>query len=83
MRLLRIKLLGAKMDLNSFIGNNERQIYKITFILSESKITRFISASSKDNAKYLLEQEIKKENSGDKFKVLDIKELTNKPVEVI
>ena len=71
------------MDLNSFIGNTEKQIYKITFILAESKITRFISAHSQENAKYLLEEQIRKESHGAKLKVLDIKEITKKLAEVI
>lgn len=66
------------MDLNSFIGNNDKRLFKIKFLSAETKITRFISAYSKENAKYLLEQEIKKDYPGAKSKILDIKDLSQK-----
>ena len=66
------------MDLNSFLGNNDKRIFKIKFLSAETKITRFISAFSKDNAKYLLEQEIKKEGESAKIKILEIKDLSQK-----
>ena len=69
------------MDLNSFLGSTQKTIYKITFLLAESKIIRFISAHSQENAKYLLEEQIRKECHGAKLKVLDVKDITKKPSE--
>jgi hypothetical protein len=66
------------MDLNNFIGNNEKRNYKITYLLAETKIKRFVSATSKENAKYLLEQDIKKECPDTKFKILEIEDITKK-----
>ncbi len=66
------------MDLNSFISNAEKRIYKITYNIAESRITRFLTASSKENAKYLLEQDFKKDNPESKFKIISIEDLAQK-----
>ena len=71
------------MDLNSFLGNTDKRIFKLTFLSAETKIIRFISAYSKENAKYLLEQEIKKDYLGAKSKIIDIKDLSQKEEKVV
>ena len=71
------------MDLNSFInGDKEKTLYKITFLLDEEKIKRFVYAYSKDNAKYQFEQDIKKEHPDKKVKIVEIK-LIEKKTKVI
>ena len=65
------------MDLNNFISNVEKRLYKVTFLLSE-KIKRFVRACSKENAKYLIEQDLRNENRGDKFKILDVEDISKK-----
>ena len=81
--LLRKISIKDKMDLNKFVGNNEKRIYKITFMLSESKIKRFVYGTSKENAKYVLEQDIKKENHDEKFKMIDIEDITDKHAKLV
>ena len=66
------------MDLNNFLSDVERKLYKITYFLADSKIKRFVRASSKENAKYLLEQDIKKQNDNEKFKIVDIEDISEK-----
>ena len=66
------------MDLNNFMSEVERRLYKVTFILADSKIKRFIRACSKDNAKYLVEQDLKNENQNDNFKIVDVEDITEK-----
>ena len=69
------------MDLTSFINNVEKRIYKVTFLLAESKIKRFITASSKENATYLVEQDVKKENPKEKLKIIAVEDLAKKQQE--
>ena len=66
------------MDLNNFISNVEKRLYKVTFLLSDEKIKRFVRACSKENAKYLVEQDLRNENRGDKFKILDVEDISKK-----
>lgn len=66
------------MDLNNFMSEVERRLFKVTFILADSKIKRFVRACSKENAKYLVEQDLKKENHNDKFKIIDVEDITEK-----
>ena len=66
------------MDLNSFMSDVERRLYKVTYILSDEKIKRFVRACSKENAKYLIEQDLRNENRGDKFKILDVEDISKK-----
>ena len=66
------------MDLNNFISNVEKRLYKVTFLLSDEKIKRFVRACSKENAKYLIEQDLRNENRGDKFKILDVEDISKK-----
>ena len=66
------------MDLNNFISNVEKRLYKVTYILSDEKIKRFVRACSKENAKYLIEQDLRNENRGDKFKILDVEDISKK-----
>ena len=75
---LREKFLTVKMDLNNFISNVEKRLYKVTFLLSDEKIKRFVRACSKENAKYLIEQDLRNENRGDKFKILDVEDISKK-----
>jgi len=48
------------MDLNNFLSEVERHLYKVSFNLSDEKIKKFVRACSKENAKYLVEQGLKK-----------------------
>ena len=66
------------MDLNNFISNVEKRLYKVTFLLSDEKIKRFVRACSKENAKYLIEQDLRNENRGDKFTILDVEDISKK-----
>ena len=66
------------MDLNNFLSEVERHLYKVSFTLADEKIKRFVRACSKENAKYLIEQDIKKENPYEKFKITDIEDITEK-----
>ena len=66
------------MDLNNFISNVDKRLYKVTFLLSDEKIKRFVRACSKENAKYLIEQDLRNENRGDKFKILDVEDISKK-----
>ena len=66
------------MDLNNFLSDVERKLYKVTFMRAEEKIKRFIRATSEENAKYLLEQDIKKENYNDKFRIIDVEDISQK-----
>ena len=66
------------MDLNNFISNVEKRLYKVTFLLSDEKIKRFVRACSKENAKYLIEQDLKIENRHEKFKITDVEDITEK-----
>ena len=66
------------MDLNNFMSDVERRLYKVTFILADEKIKRFVRACSKENAKYLIEQDLRNENRGDKFKILDVEDISKK-----
>ncbi len=66
------------MDLNNFLSEVERRLYKVSFILSDEKIKRFVRACSKENAKYLIEQDLKKENRDEKFKITDVEDITEK-----
>lgn len=66
------------MDLNNFISDVERKLYKVTFIFADEKIKRFVRACSKENAKYLLEQDVKKENRVERFRIIDIEDISNK-----
>ena len=67
------------MDLNSFIGETEKkEIYKVTYMLGNEKIKRFVSAYSEKNAKYQLEQDLKKEYPGKKIKILEVKLIEKK-----
>ena len=56
----------------------ERRLYKVTFILSDEKIKRFVRACSKENAKYLVEQDLKNENRNDNFKIVDVEDISEK-----
>ena len=70
------------MDLNSFIGESkDKGNYKLTFMLDNQKIKRFVSAYSKENAKYQLEQDLKKEYPNKKSKILEVKKIEKKMVE--
>ena len=66
------------MDLNNFISNVEKRLYKVTFLLSDEKIKRFVRACSKENAKYLIEQDLRSENRDEKFKIIDVEDISNK-----
>ena len=62
------------MDLNSFIGENtKKETYKISFMIENKKIKRFLSGNSKENAKFLLEQDLKKEYPGKKITISEVK----------
>ena len=71
------------MDLNKFIPESERRIYKITFMLSEAKIKRFVYGTSKENAKYVLGQDIKKESPDEKLKIINIEDITDKHAKIV
>ncbi len=66
------------MDLNNFISEVERRLYKVTYILSDEKIKRFVRACSKENAKYLIEQDLRNENRDEKFKIIDVEDISKK-----
>ena len=66
------------MDLNNFISGVEKRLFKVTYILSDSKIKRFVRACSKENAKYLVEQDLKSENHNEKFKITDVEDISDK-----
>ena len=66
------------MDLNNFMPEAERRLYKVTFILSDEKIKRFVRACSKENAKYLVEQDLRSENRDEKFKIIDAEDISEK-----
>ena len=66
------------MDLNNFMSEVERRLYKVSFVLSDEKIKRFVRACSKENAKYLIEEDLKKENHNEKFKITDVEDITEK-----
>ena len=66
------------MDLNNFMSEVERHLYKVSFTLADEKIKRFIRACSKENAKYLIEQNLKNENRDEKFKITDVEDITEK-----
>ena len=66
------------MDLNNFLSDVERKLYKVTFMRAEEKIKRFVRATSEENAKYLLEQDIKMENHNDKFRIIDVEDISQK-----
>ena len=66
------------MDLNNFLSEVERKLYKVTFMRSDEKVKRFVRATSEENAKYLLEQDIKKENYNDKFRIIDVEDISQK-----
>ncbi|MBI3035731.1 hypothetical protein HYY71_05410 [Candidatus Woesearchaeota archaeon] len=66
------------MDLNSFMSDVERRLYKVTYILSDEKIKRFVRACSKENAKYLVEQDLKNENPDEKLKIIDVEDISKK-----
>ena len=62
------------MDLNSFIETSkERENYKVTYALGNQKIKRFVSGYSKENAKHLVEQDLKKEHPGKKIIISEVK----------
>ena len=56
----------------------ERRLYKVTYILSDEKIKRFVRACSKENAKYLIEQDLRNENRDEKFKIIDVEDISKK-----
>ena len=66
------------MDLNNFLSEVERKLYKVTFMRSDEKVKRFVRATSEENAKYLLEQDIKMENRNDKFRIVDVENISQK-----
>lgn len=66
------------MDLNNFMPEAERRLYKVTFILSDEKIKRFVRACSKENAKYLVEQDLRNETRDEKFKIIDVEDISEK-----
>ena len=66
------------MDLNNFMSEVERRLYKVSFVLSDEKIKRFVRACSKENAKYLVEQDLKSEHRDEKIKVTDIEDISAK-----
>ena len=75
---IREKFLTVKMDLNNFMSDVERRLYKVTFFLSDEKIKRFVRACSKENAKYLIEQDLRNENRDEKFKIIDVEDISKK-----
>ena len=66
------------MDLNNFMSDVERRLYKVTYILSDEKIKRFVRACSKENAKYLVEQDLRSENPDEKLKIIDVEDISKK-----
>ena len=56
----------------------EKRLYKVTYILSGDKIKRFVRACSKENAKYLVEQDLKSEHRDEKIKVTDVEDISAK-----
>jgi len=66
------------MDLNNFMSDVEKRLYKVTYILSGDKIKRFVRACSKENAKYLVEQDLKSEHRDEKIKVSDVEDISAK-----
>jgi len=56
----------------------EKRLYKVTYILSGDKIKRFVRACSKENAKYLVEQDLRSENRDEKIKVTDVEDISAK-----
>ncbi len=66
------------MDLNNFMPEVERRLYKVTFILSDEKIKRFVRACSKENAEYLVEQDLRNENRDEKLKIVDVEDISEK-----
>ena len=66
------------MDLNNFMSDVEKKLYKVTYILSGDKIKRFVRACSKENAKYLIEQDLRSENRDEKIKVTDVEDISAK-----
>ena len=66
------------MDLNNFMSDVEKKLYKVTYILSGDKIKRFVRACSKENAKYLVEQDLRSENRDEKIKVTDVEDISAK-----
>ena len=59
------------MDLTSFMQSSvKKELYKIIFFQGCTKVTRYISATSKENATHLLEQDLKKEGiKAEKIKI--------------
>ena len=66
------------MDLNNFMSDVEKRLYKVTYILSGDKIKRFVRACSKENAKYLVEQDLRSENPDEKLKIIDVEDISKK-----
>ena len=66
------------MDLSRFLPEVEKRKYKVTFMLAETKIKRFVSACSEENAKYLIEQDIREEAPGQKLRILETEDITDK-----
>ena len=63
-----------KMDLNSFIETSkERENYKVTYALGNQKIKRFVSGYSKENARHLVEHDLKTEYPGKKIIISEVK----------
>lgn len=67
------------MDLNAFIETSKKkENYKVTYALGNQTIKRFVSAYSEENAKHLVEQDLKKEHPGKKISILEVKLIEKK-----
>ncbi len=66
------------MDLTNFMPAVEKKMYEVTYFASDSKIKTFIRAVSKENANYLIEQDLKKEYPDSKIKIMAVDDLSVK-----
>lgn len=61
------------MDLNKFIPNSQKkQLFKLAFQDGKTKVKRFVKAYSKENAKHILEQDLKEEFPNKNFKITKV-----------
>lgn len=66
------------MDLTNFMPVIEKKTYKVTYFVDNSKIKSFIRAVSKENANYLIEQNLKKEYPDSKVKIISVDDIAVK-----
>ena len=71
------------MDLTNFIGNVDKEMYKVSFLIDDTKVKRFIRAVSKENARYLIEQDLKKEYPQSKFSIVSVDDVIKVQITII